>query len=148
VTQATLVVSAGIVRDDRLLMVQEGKEGYRGMWGLPGGRMEERERITDAIVREVREETGLEVRIVGMTRIIRYYSQMGHHAIRFNFVAEPIGGELRIDGEEILDARWMSYEEIAAIADEQIRTAGVARLVFDEIRLGNVLPVEAVLDLV
>jgi 8-oxo-dGTP diphosphatase len=146
--QATLVVSAGIVRDGRLLMVQEGKDYCRGMWGLPGGRVEEGERLTDAIVREILEETGLEVAIVGITRVIRYFSQMGYHTMRFNFVVEPIGGELRIDGTEIIGSAWMSFEEIAALADDQMRTAVIARQVLEDIRAGRVYPVDVVLDAV
>ena len=146
--QATLVVSAGILQGDRLLMVQEGKEEVAGMWGLPGGRVEPGERIHDAIVREIREETGLEVRIVGLTRVVRYISMKGYHTMRFNFVAEPTSGELRVDGEEILDARWMNDEEIAALADEQIRTAVIAREILRDIRSGRVYPVDIVLDAV
>ena len=41
----TLVVSAGVVEDGRVLIVQEGKEHCRGMWGLPGGRVEPGERL-------------------------------------------------------------------------------------------------------
>jgi 8-oxo-dGTP diphosphatase len=144
--QATLVVSAGVVDDGRLLMVQEGKEEYRGMWGLPGGRVEPGERIVDAIRREMLEETGLEVRVTGITRVVRYISMKGYHTMRFNFVVEPIGGELRVDGEEILDARWMKYDEITAMADEQIRTAVIARQIMDDIRDGRVYPVDIVLD--
>jgi ADP-ribose pyrophosphatase YjhB (NUDIX family) len=146
--QATLVVSAAVVLDGRLLMVQEGKEYCRGLWGLPGGRVEPGERIGEAIVREVREETGLDVRVVGLTRVVRYFSQLGYHTMRFNFVVEPTGGELRIDGEEILAARWMSFEEIEALADEEIRTAVIARQVLDDIRERRVFPVEIVLDAV
>ena len=144
--QATLVVSAGIVRDGRVLMVQEGKEYCRGMWGLPGGRVEGGERVDRAILREVREETGLEGRILGVTRVIRYVSQMGYHTVRFNFVVEPSGGEISVDGEEILDARWMSFEEIAAIPDELIRTAVIARQVLDDIRTARVYPADILLD--
>ncbi|HVK38577.1 MAG TPA: NUDIX domain-containing protein [Candidatus Kapabacteria bacterium] len=146
--KATLVVSAGVLSDGRLLMVQEGKEGSHGLWGLPGGRVEPGERILDAIDREVREETGLDVRVSGITRVVRYYNMNGHHTMRFNFVVEPIGGELRVDGTEILDARWMDYDEIAAMADEHIRTAAVARQIMDDVRHGRIYPVDIVLDVI
>lgn len=144
--QATLVVSAGVLSEGRLLMVQEGKEGCHGMWGLPGGRVESGERILDAIEREVREETGLEIRVAGITRVVRYTSMNGYHTMRLNFVVEPIGGELRVDGIEILDARWMTYDEIAAMADEHIRTSIIARQIMSDIRAGRVYPLDIVLD--
>lgn len=144
--QATLVVSAGVIRDGRVLMVQEGKEYCRGMWGLPGGRVEPGERIGDAIVRELREETGLDVRIAGVTRVIRYVSQMGYHTVRFNFVVEPIGGELVVDGTEIIDARWLSYDEIEALPDASLRTATIARTVIADLRDSRIFPFELLLD--
>ena len=144
----TLVVSAGIVRDDRLLMVQEGKEHCRGMWGLPGGRVEPDEPLCDAIVREIREETALEARPIGITRVIRYVSQLGYHTIRFNFVVEVIGGTMRVDGDEILDALWMSFDEIDALADEQIRTPSIARQLIRDVREHRIYPLDSILDVV
>jgi 8-oxo-dGTP diphosphatase len=48
----------------RLLMIRRGREPSRGLWSLPGGRVEAGETAEEAVVREVREETGLEVRPV------------------------------------------------------------------------------------
>jgi 8-oxo-dGTP diphosphatase len=55
----------GIVRDGagRLLLIRRGQEPSRGLWSLPGGRVEPGETLEQAVVREVREETGLEVRV-------------------------------------------------------------------------------------
>lgn len=146
--KSTLVVSAGIVRDGRLLMVQEGKEHCRGMWGLPGGRVESGERFVDAILREVHEETGLRVRVVGITRILRYMSQLGYHTVRVNFVVEAVSGEILVDREEILDAIWMTYNEIDALPDHVLRTPEIARQVIGDIRAGIVYPIEVILDAV
>lgn len=144
--KSTLVVSAGIVRDSRVLMVQEGKEHCRGMWGLPGGRVEPGERLVDAVIREVLEETGLDVRVIGITRVLRYVSQLGYHTVRFNFVVEHVGGSIRIDGDEILDALWMSYDEIDALNDDALRTPAIARQVIDDIRAHRVYPLDVVFD--
>jgi ADP-ribose pyrophosphatase YjhB (NUDIX family) len=63
-----------VVRDDagRLLLIQRGHDPHRGLWSLPGGRIEPGESPEEAVVREVREETGLTVsplRPVGRVRI-------------------------------------------------------------------------------
>ena len=70
-----LVACVGaVVRDPsgRLLLIQRGHDPHRGSWSLPGGRVEAGETAAEAVVREVREETGLEVRVgvpVGRVRI-------------------------------------------------------------------------------
>jgi 8-oxo-dGTP diphosphatase len=56
----------------RLLLIQRGHDPHRGLWSLPGGRVERGETVEQAIEREVREETGLEVSagaVVGRVRI-------------------------------------------------------------------------------
>jgi ADP-ribose pyrophosphatase YjhB (NUDIX family) len=54
-----------VVRDGagRLLLIRRGHEPSRGLWSLPGGRVEPGETLQAAVVREVREETGLDVRV-------------------------------------------------------------------------------------
>ena len=93
-------VSAFILRREGVLLQ---KREDNGLWGLPGGGVEPGESVTEAIVREVREETGLEVEPV---RLIGVYSSPAHHQI----VTYPNGDvihyvsssfECRITGGEI-----------------------------------------------
>jgi len=57
--------AGAVVRDTagRLLLIRRGHEPSRGLWSLPGGRVEPGETLEQAVVREVHEETGLEVRV-------------------------------------------------------------------------------------
>lgn len=143
---ATIIVSAAIVQDGRLLLVQEGKPRGYGMWSLPGGRVEPGEPLLDAVVREAREETGYHVRVDGMTRVVRYISRDGFHCVRFNFIAEIVGGEPAVDGAEILAMRWHTWEEIAAMADDALRTAHIARAIVADVRAGTRYPIDIVHD--
>ena len=58
-----------MLRRDRILMAQRGKEPLKGWWSLPGGLLEIGETLECAVRREAREETGLEVRPLGVLEI-------------------------------------------------------------------------------
>src|SRR5206468_2744912 len=62
-------VGAIILRRDRILMAQRGKEPLKGWWSLPGGALEIGESLKHGVCREVREETGLEIRPLGVFEI-------------------------------------------------------------------------------
>ena len=59
-------VGAILLQRDRILMAQRGKEPLKGSWSLPGGALETGESLADGVRREVREETGLEIRPLGV----------------------------------------------------------------------------------
>ncbi|SFK23641.1 NUDIX hydrolase [Amycolatopsis sacchari] len=87
--------------DGRLLVIRRGHEPGRGLWSLPGGRVEPGESDEQAVVREMREETGLEVRpgaLVGM--VVR-----GRYEI-YDYACEVTGGTLR-PGDDADEARWV-----------------------------------------
>jgi 8-oxo-dGTP diphosphatase len=100
-----------VVHDDRgrLLVVQRANEPARGRWSLPGGRVEPGETDVAALVREVREETGLSVavgRLVG--RVARGRYDIADHA------CTVLGGQLSA-GDDALAVRWVTLEELAGL---------------------------------
>ncbi|TNC23207.1 NUDIX hydrolase [Amycolatopsis alkalitolerans] len=101
----------GILHDaaGRLLVIQRGHDPGRGLWSLPGGRVEPGETDEQAVVREMREETGLDVRpgaLAGM--VVR-----GRYEI-YDYVCEVLGGRLR-PGDDAADARWVDAAAFAAL---------------------------------
>lgn len=117
----------GIVHDaaGRLLVIQRGHDPGRGLWSLPGGRVESGETDAQALVREMREETGLDVRpgpLVGMVARGRYEI--------YDYTCEVLGGELRA-GDDAADARWV---DTAAFSTLEL-TAGLADTLRDWDRL-------------
>ena len=60
--------------DQKILLIKRKNEPYKGYWALPGGFVEENERVEDAAVREVKEETGIDIVLQG---IVGVYSEPG-----------------------------------------------------------------------
>lgn len=108
---ATVACVGGLAYDGagRLLLIRRANEPGRGLWSLPGGRVEPGEDDAAALVREMAEETGLTVRpgpLVGRVR-------RGPYAIA-DYRCEPVGGELRA-GDDAADARWVAAADLAAL---------------------------------
>jgi 8-oxo-dGTP diphosphatase len=95
--------------DGRLLLVQRGNEPGRGLWSIPGGRVEPGEDDATALVREMLEETGLHVRageLVGQVR-------RGPFLIN-DYRCTVTGGRLQA-GDDALDARWCDAATLAEL---------------------------------
>ena len=110
----------GLVYDatGRILLIQRANEPGRGRWSVPGGRVEAGEDDGAALVREMREETGLVVqpgRLVG--RVTR-----GRYAVA-DYACTVVGGELQA-GDDALDARWCSAADLTdlPLVDELVET--------------------------
>ena len=105
---ATRCVGA-IVRDNSgaLLLVLRANEPSAGLWSLPGGRIEPGETDHEAVRREMREETGLEVEVVAKAGTEAF----GPYVVN-DYVCTVIGGEL-VAGDDALDARWVALRDLA-----------------------------------
>jgi ADP-ribose pyrophosphatase YjhB (NUDIX family) len=81
VHRAEVAVGAVLVRDGRLLLVRRGRGVAVGRWSLPGGRVEPGERLADAVRRELREETGLDVTVGALCGVAERISEQAHYVI-------------------------------------------------------------------
>lgn len=140
------IVDVVLLKDKKVLMVQEGKEICYKQWNLPAGHLDPGENLIKATIREVREETGYEVKIKGLRRIYNYITKGGNHSIRFSFIGEIISGDIKFDGKEILDIKWFSLDEIDKMPDEQLRTAKVIRKIIDDIKNKKIYSLDIIDD--
>lgn len=103
--------AGAVVRDatGRLLLVRRGHEPSRGLWSLPGGRIEAGETPAEAAAREVREETGLEVEVGRLLAT----TVIGEFLVH-DFAAVAVGGELRA-GDDADEVRWCSDEQLVLL---------------------------------
>lgn len=108
-----LAVGAIVVVDDRILVVRRGRGHAPGRWSVPGGRVEPGELLAQAVVRELREETGLEGvcgPLVGVAERVgakHHFVIHGHHVTLLEPDASPVAGD---DAE---DVAWAPLCELA-----------------------------------
>ncbi|GIO90949.1 MULTISPECIES: NUDIX hydrolase [Paenibacillus] len=134
-----MVVNVSIVHEDRVLLIQENKPLVRHKWSFPGGRIEKGEPIQAAAVREVKEETGYDVRLTGTTGVYEFISSLNSHVVLFHFVGEMAGEALRPAPDEIQDSRWVRLQDLTS-GHIDYRDAGVMRQISDNLLAGNILP--------
>ncbi|MDH3681036.1 MAG: NUDIX domain-containing protein [Acidimicrobiia bacterium] len=109
-------VGAVVVRRDRILLIRRGRGPAQGLWSVPGGRVEFGETLQEAVVREVAEETGLDV-VCGP--YIGYVERIGphHHYVILDFWADPIADEtLLVAGDDAAEAAWVPLTELSEFA--------------------------------
>jgi 8-oxo-dGTP diphosphatase len=99
----------------RLLLIKRGHAPGAGLWSLPGGRTEAGETDTEALVREMREETGLLVEAEALIGSVRRPAGDGGVFDIRDYAATVTGGTLRA-GDDAAEARWVAPSELAALA--------------------------------
>lgn len=111
-----LVSCHALVRSgERVLLVQRGRPPLLGHWGLPGGGIELGETVQEAIIREVAEETGLNVAVTRSLGYLDAIDRDEQQRVRYHYVillveAEIKGGELRA-GDDAAAASWLTPAE-------------------------------------
>ena len=112
-------------------MVKEAQEHVYGKWNLPGGHLDLDENLLDAMVREAKEETNLDVKLEGLIGIYQHKNKKGNNVVKFIFMASVVNGQLKYRVGELLDAKWFSFDEFNELSDEELRTTEWRKVVKD-----------------
>ena len=136
-------VGAVIFRGEVVLLVRRGQEPAQGDWSLPGGLVELGETLTAAIHREIAEETGLRVRILGIAAVLERLfpdaaGKIAYHYVLIDYLCEYLEGELK-PGSDITAARFVALADLDRFALPQL-TLKVIRRAWEQFRQGTYLP--------
>ena len=122
-------VGAVIVRDGQVVIVRRRYEPLAGHWSLPGGTLELGETLEAGVVREMREETGLEVDVGPVIEVfdrimLDERKRVRYHFVLVDYLCRPIGGELRagsdVDRAVFVDPAALAAYELTAKAQAVI----------------------------
>jgi ADP-ribose pyrophosphatase YjhB (NUDIX family) len=101
-----------VVRDGRVLLVRRSRPPFEGWWDVPGGYLEYDEHPEAAARRELREETGYEIRIIGLVGVYpSQYGPEGQRTLDLIYLAEIAGGEERA-ASDALEIGWFAPDEL------------------------------------
>lgn len=119
-----LAVSAAVIRDGKVLTIRRASGIATGIYTLPGGVVEAGETLTQAVIREVREETAIEIEPVALAgfreTVLRDKEQkVSRHFVILCFAARWLSGEPVPDLAEISEAVWRHPDELKSLKTTQ-----------------------------
>ncbi len=110
-----VAVGAVVLDGERVLLARRGRPPGQGKWSIPGGLVHLGERIEEALVREIEEESGLRVRLLGLCgvidRVVREQDTVRYHYVIIDYVAESVGGRLQA-GSDAAEVRWVNMDDL------------------------------------
>jgi 8-oxo-dGTP diphosphatase len=117
-------VGGVVVQDGRALIVKRAHEPRKGEWSLPGGIVELGETLVDAVRREIREETGLEVAVGDVVEVfdrihrdgtsvssVSSVARIQYHFVIVDYLCRPTGGTLRA-ADDADDVAWVASDDL------------------------------------
>ena len=106
------VAAAIIVKDNKVFATQRGYGEFKDGWEFPGGKLEPGESAREALVREIREELDVDIRVGKLLETVEYdYPEF--HLTMHCFICELLSEEIVLKEHE--DARWLKKEELDSV---------------------------------
>ncbi len=111
-----VAVGGVVVHDDALLLIRRGHGPAAGEWSVPGGRVHAGEGLHEAVVREVREETGVDVVV---DRFLGWVERIDdeHHFVILDFGCVPLDDDQPLTaGDDAAEAAWVGFDDLDGMA--------------------------------
>lgn len=122
-----VAVGAVIFKDDKVLLVKRSHQPAKGYWAIPGGKIKPGETMQQALVRELREETDLEIipgKVVYVFDVIETNPQneIDYHYVIIDFLCQYKSRKIKA-GDDALDVKWVSARDLSQLdVNENTRT--------------------------
>ena len=110
-----VVVKGMIIDKDKALIVRRSLTDDRnpGRWTIPGGHLERGESIDHAALREIREEVGLQVKLIKVHALNAFIGEKGEQLITITFLCKPLTNKVTLN-HELHEFKWIAYKDYQA----------------------------------
>src|SRR3990167_3491513 len=109
-----VVIDAIVIKDQKILLVKRALHLWHGnKWAIPGGFLDRDETLKQAVVRELKEETGLHGKITNLFKIIDSPNRKNEDRqnVAFVYIVEA-SGQIKFDPHEVTDAKWFNINNL------------------------------------
>lgn len=113
-----VAVSAIVVDDERLLLIRRGHGPAAGTWAVPGGRVDHGELLAEAVVRELREETGIEGvcgPLIGTVELVDDDDESAEHVVVLGFEVSLLESSEPVAASDAAEAAWVPLGDVAEL---------------------------------
>ncbi|MBI3888011.1 NUDIX hydrolase [Candidatus Microgenomates bacterium] len=117
-----IVVNAGamIFQENKVLLVLQAEGFNKGKWNFPLGGMEPGEKLDQTAIREAKEETGLDIQLTHFVGLYQQHPSQRICVLIAGFRGVPLTSEIKLNPEEILEAKWFTLNEVKALPQDQL----------------------------
>ncbi len=124
-------VGAIIVDGERALVVRRATEPLKGQWSIPGGMLELGEKLREGVIREVKEETSLEIEVGDVLDVFDSIfpdptGRTQYHYVLIDFLCRPVRGQL-LASSDVDDAKWVTSEELDSLTMNPVTVAVIRK---------------------
>lgn len=124
-------VGGVVIAGDRMLLIRRGSAPLQGQWSIPGGMLELGESIVEGVRRELAEETGLDVRVLGLIEVFERIvpgegGRTRYHFVILDYLCEMISGEAKA-ASDVTDVAWAREQDLDRYSLTDIATRVIKR---------------------